>query len=92
MIFGFYGVVGFCCSIAFAIYFYYCTFAYDAPLIYPTNYKPLLRWPILAVLSCICLLGSIKFWRGRFTLGSLMSLGSYFLARQVNWAVDDLWT
>ena len=85
------GLVGVAVGIWLTCYFWYCALAYDAPLIYPDNYKALVRWPLFGLLSGVCIVGSVYVWRGRFLLGALLSIGSYFVARTVFYAIDNYW-
>jgi hypothetical protein len=85
------GLAGVCSGIWFTCYFWYLAFAHDAPLIYPDNYRALVRWPALIVISSTCIIGAIQLWRGRFVVGPLVSIGSYFSAMGLFYAIDNLW-
>ena len=85
------GLAGVCSGVWFTCYFWYSALAYEAPLIYPDNYKALVRWPALILISCVCLVGAIRLWRGRFVTGLLLPIGSYFSAMGLFYAIDNLW-
>ncbi|WP_168567239.1 hypothetical protein [Crateriforma spongiae] len=89
--FGLLGCVGLVAGIWFTAYFYYSTFAYEPPLIYPDNYKPLVRWPALIAIAVVCLRGALCVWRGRYAFGSLLAIGSYFAAMGLFYAIDNFW-
>ncbi|KLU02348.1 hypothetical protein RISK_005414 [Rhodopirellula islandica] len=91
VVFGLGGLAGIASGLWLTAYFWYTAFAWDAPLIYPDNYRALVRWPIFTVLSVICFWGAIKIWRGGFKVGLLASIGAYCAARLVFILINDLW-
>jgi hypothetical protein len=91
VVFGMGGLVGIASGLWLTAYFWYTALAWDAPLIYPDNYKALVRWPIFTVLSVICLWGAVRIWRGGIKTGLAASIGAYCVARLTFFVIDDLW-